>query len=329
METRLNNDIKNNTFKNVYILTGEEKYLTDYYANQIADANTDKDTEQFNYLKISSSVPSEDELDAFASSYPFMSEKKVMLIKDTGIFKSSGEGVREYLSDLVSNPPDYLIIIFSETNIDKRNALYKTVAKLYPPYEFEYKKSSLLAPWLCKVFKKVGKEIKSDDALYMCEIAGPSMLNLKSEADKITAFLKNETKITKDIIDSVVTRTVENRVFDMLDNLINSNTKKAMEQLGDLKALSEEPVKIISIIFKNFASMHSVYIQKNKSVAEIAKSCSMKDWIVKNNLAKANKLGVKKIASVMTMCRDMDFKIKNGMVDKWLAVELIASEIIA
>ena len=126
----------------------------------------------------------------------------------------------------------------------------------------------------------------------------------------------------------MVTKTVENRVFDMINDLTMGNKQGAMDKFSDLKALDEEPIKIISIIFKKFASLHTVLIMKNKSTAEIARTTSQMEWIVKNNLKLANKLGPRKIASVMTRCRDMDFGIKNGTVEKWLAIELIIAEIV-
>jgi len=329
METALKNDIKNGTFKNVYLMFGEEKFLTDYYCSEIIKANVEEDMKEFNYLKIASSLPSEEEIDSFASSYPFMSEKKILHISDTDIFKSASEKKgAAYFGELIKSVPDYLIIIFSETRVDKRNALYKQISKLYPPIEFSFKKPNELSPWLTKIFKSGGKSISSQDALYMCEIAGPSMLMLKSEAKKIITFLGDETEVKRELIDNMVTRTVENRVFEMLNDLIEGKRNSGMQKYFDLKALDEEPIKIISIIFKKFASFHSVLILKTKSMGEIVAATSMRDWQVKQCMAQANKLGAYKIASVMTKCRDMDFGIKNGIVDKWTATDMVIAEIV-
>ena len=329
MEAILKNDIKNGTYKNVYLLYGEEKYLVDYYCGEITNANIDDDMKEFNYLKITNSIPADEVIDAFASSYPFMSEKKILILQDTGIFKSGSEKKSAvYFAELIDQIPEYLIIIFSETKIDKKSSLYKKISKTYPVCEFEYRKPTDLNSWLCKIFKSEGKSISSEDALYMCEIAGPSMLVLKSEAKKVCTFLGNEQTVSRDIIDNMVTRTVENRVFEMLNDLIAGNKSAGIKKYNDLKALDEEPVKIISIIFSKFSSFHSTYILKNKSVGEIASITSMRDWQIKNSLAQAKVLGPHKIASVMTKCRDMDFAIKNGLTEKWTAVDMIIAQIV-
>lgn len=328
METQLKNDIKNNILKNVYIFTGVERYLVDYYCNEIINLSVDEDTKEFNYLKLTSTLPPEEEIDAFASSYPFMSERKVLHIQDSGIFKSATDGQKKYFEELFTNIPDYLIILFAESKTDSRNALFKLAKSRYSVYEFNHKTPNELAVWLSAFFKKSGKNINSKDCIYMCEIGGPSMLALKSEAEKLITFLRDKDTITRELIDNMVTKTVENKVFDMINDLTMGNKQGAMAKLSDLKALDEEPIKIISIIFKKFASLHTVLIMKNKSTAEIARTTSQMEWIVKNNLKLATKLGARKIASVMTRCRDMDFGIKNGTVEKWLAIELIIAEIV-
>ena len=139
MEAQLKNDIKNKTFKNVYVFTGDEKYLADYYSKEICNALVDEDMKEFNFLKLST-LPSPEDIDAFASSYPFMSEHKVMLVKDTGIMKNAPEDVKEYFTELLSSVPDYLVVIFNEANIDKRNTVYKAASKVSAPLEFAYKK---------------------------------------------------------------------------------------------------------------------------------------------------------------------------------------------
>ena len=101
-----------------------------------------------------------------------------------------------------------------------------------------------------------------------------------------------------------------------------------MQKYIDLKALDEEPIKIISIIFNKFSSFHSAYILQNKSIAEIAAITSMRDWQIKSNITQAKKLGPHKIAAVMTKCRDMDFAIKNGLAEKWTAVDMIIAQIV-
>ena len=322
----IKNDIKNGTLCNIYILTGEERYLIDYYTDEIKNAVSNPDTRDFNLMEIYNSLPDEEALDSFVSSYPFMSEKKLLIFKDTRIFKSINANLKDYFSELVSAMPEYLVMIFAEGEVDKRSSLYKQISKIYPVCEYEFQQIPALTSWITKLFAKYGKNIGREDAAYICEIAGPSMLSLKSEAEKLISYFGEEDTITRDAIDRLVTRNIENRVFAMIDDIAAGKNEDAMTKFQDLKSLGEEPVKIINIIFKKYSTFHSLLLVSDRPMKEICSLTGLYEKHARNNLAQAKKLGGRKIANVMMKCRDMDFAVKNGTAEKWLAAELVISE---
>lgn len=325
----IKDDIKNSTYQNLYLLCGEEEYLIEHYANEIINANTDKDTAEFNLMKIFKEMPSEEEIDTFINSYPFMSEKKVILFQSTGIFKSSTEAQKSYFMSVFSSIPEYIIIIFAEPQINKNNPLYKEIKKRFAYCEFEYQDNTQLTRWIVGYLKKSGKEISGENAAYIAQTAGPSMLSVKSELEKIISLAQGKDTVTYEMIDSVITRNIENRVFMMVDDFADKKVNSAFEKLNDLKSLNEEPIKIISIIFKKFANYHKLILLKNKPISEICSLIGMYEKYARNDLNKAGRIGAKKIAAVMIRCRDMDFAVKSGKIDKWLAVETIIGEIIS
>ena len=172
----------------------------------------------------------------------------------------------------------------------------------------------------------MGKKVSREDAYYMAETAGPSMLNLKSEAEKLASFCKDRDTIERSVMDSLITKSIENRVFDMIDDIASHNAFSALDKLNQLKMLNEEPVKIISIIFGKFATYHKLLILNGRPMGEICSLTGLYEKHARNNLKQAQSLGAGKIASVMIKCRDMDYAVKNGTCEKWLAVETIMAE---
>ena len=45
------------------------------------------------------------------------------MLEDTGFFKNKCEELADYMKEL----PDYLYLVFAETEVDKRNRMYKAV----------------------------------------------------------------------------------------------------------------------------------------------------------------------------------------------------------
>ena len=58
-----------------------------------------------------------------AETLPFFADRRVILIEDSGFFKSSCEDLAEYLTQVA--PATHFI--FVEEEVDKRSKMYKTV----------------------------------------------------------------------------------------------------------------------------------------------------------------------------------------------------------
>ena len=113
----INEDIKNGTFKPVYLLYGEEAFLKQSYKKKLRAAISGDDTMNYNYFE--GKGLDVNELISLADTMPFFSERRLILIEDSGFFKTSSEALAEYLPTM----PDTTCIVFVEEAVDKRNKL--------------------------------------------------------------------------------------------------------------------------------------------------------------------------------------------------------------
>lgn len=54
---------------------------------------------------------------------PFFADRRVILLEDTGFFKNKCDELADYMKEL----PEYLCLIFAESEVDKRSRMYKAV----------------------------------------------------------------------------------------------------------------------------------------------------------------------------------------------------------
>ena len=99
----INEDIKNGTFKPVYLLYGEEAFLKQSYKKKLRAAISGDDTMNYNYFE--GKGLDVNELISLADTMPFFSERRLILIEDSGFFKTSSEALAEYLPTM----PDSLL----------------------------------------------------------------------------------------------------------------------------------------------------------------------------------------------------------------------------
>ena len=89
----INEDIKNGTFKPVYLLYGEETFLKQSYKKKLRAAISGDDTMNYNYFE--GKGLDVNELISLADTMPFFSERRLILIEDSGFFKTSSEALAE------------------------------------------------------------------------------------------------------------------------------------------------------------------------------------------------------------------------------------------
>ena len=116
-------DIKTNTYERFYLFYGEEKYMISQMKNQLKKALvSEDDTMNYSYFEGNKIVVKE--VIDMANTLPFFAQKRLIIIENSGFFKSS----QEELADFIKNMPDYLIFVFVESEVDKRNKVYKAVS---------------------------------------------------------------------------------------------------------------------------------------------------------------------------------------------------------
>ena len=113
---RLINDIKSGKFKKVYLLYGEEDYLRKQYRDKLRAALTTGE-DAMNYAYFEGKDIQAGQVIDFAETMPFLAERRVVFIENSGWFKSGGDAMAEYLSTQC----DTTVMCFVETETDKRN----------------------------------------------------------------------------------------------------------------------------------------------------------------------------------------------------------------
>lgn len=324
MAGSIKKDVREGAKEKVYLVWGDEEFLRDYYKTALIDKTLDKDFADFNFKQYTTKKPDNDEVEGFMSSYPCMSKKKIIYIKDSGLFKKISEDDKKFWLEFLKDLPDFAIIIFSEKQVDKRNALYKLVSSEFCCDEFPYQKLPELKSWIIRYFAKYEKNISDTDAEYLVECCSESMYILKSEIEKLANYKTKARVITKDDIDKCACKIPESRVFKMIDDILAGNIKAAGEKLSELKLLKEEPIALNAAVFSKYSMYRKEkMLSKTLSPREIALKLKTKDFFVNLDLKALKNTDIKKIDEVLLACRNLDFKVKSGASDPWTEFEIL------
>ena len=175
--------IKSNTFKPVYLLYGSERYLVTLYRSKLKDAILAGD-DGMNFNAFEGKAIDWNEVVGIAETLPFFSERRLILLDNTGIFKSASD-----FADYLPNMPESTCLVFCETEVDKRSRMYKEVNKLGYACELNGPEEKDLRIFIASRLKKDGKNITGNDVDYLLDTVGADMLNISNEIEKLVAYL--------------------------------------------------------------------------------------------------------------------------------------------
>ncbi len=310
----------------LYHFFGEESFLKNHYISKIKELLIQKDTACFNYVEFDGSVSAED-FEGAVLTPPLMSDKKVVYLKDTGIFSGSQIPAADIFSDM----PDYLYIILNEDKFDKRNAAYKAFSKNGVSVECEKRTRAEIKLYISKDLTKRKKKISPADMEYLLDVVGNDMYSVIASLDKLSAYIEDKDTITKKEIDAVLVREFMSAEYILTDALIKGDRKKSFEALYELFAMQTDAVRLLYIIASAYLSVYKAAalladrMPQDKVAAELKLPGTFlaKKYI---NLASGAKL--EDFAKAIELIQDADYRIKLGLIKPTLGIETLCSQLL-
>ena len=316
---KINEDIKNNTYKTVYLLYGEEEYLKKQYKNKFIEAICAGDTMNYSYYE-GKGIDLK-ELMNTANTFPFFLERRLLVIENSGFFKSSNDELAEFLSNVI----DTTCIVFIENEVDKRNKVFKTVSTNGYVCEMGIQNQATLESWIAATVKKNGKTISKPAIMRILDAVGTDMVNISTELDKLFGYTYGRDSIELSDIDAVCSVSINAKVFDMVDALSAHNRQRAVEIYKDLIALKEPPMRILFMIMRQFNIMLMVSELKDKGTdyKDIASKAGLQPFIVTKVIKQLGNFDKKTLKEAMDYGLQLEEDFKNGRIAESVAVEML------
>ena len=227
--------IKKKTYKNVYLLSGEEPYLRLQYRDKLKAALVPED-DTMNINRFEGRESDEKAILSLCDTMPFFGDRRLVVVENSGFFASSGhDRLAEYLPDI----PETSFLIFVEEDVDKRGKLYKAVKKYGYAAEFAVPNDKVLMQWLASLAGKAGT------LRYFLQLVAHDMFTMSMEMEKLISYVGERDVIEDADLEEICCVHVENKVFDMITEVLSGHQGRAMSLYKDLMALKEPPLRIL------------------------------------------------------------------------------------
>jgi len=279
--------LKPGNLKKVYLFSGNERFLLDYYVDEIVKYALKDDRSGLNLVRFEGKIDVEKLIDA-CDTYPVFADRKVVLVKKSNLLatrkraaprqdgdepeegpgeadehpdliESGSEGKdREALRQYIPGMPESTCLIMVEDSVDKRSGLYKVIEAHGLHVHQDHLDEDELVKWVIKGFRQSRKTIHPDAAEYLVAIGDPDMYSLRNEIMKIIQYVGEREKVTVEDIRAVATATVKSVIFDLMDAVAARDRAKALAYLDDMLYLKETEPKILAMISKQAGELLKV-----------------------------------------------------------------------
>ncbi|MDO4519430.1 MAG: DNA polymerase III subunit delta [Eubacteriales bacterium] len=319
-------DIKNQTFKQIYLLYGSETYLVQQYKKNLLKAlNPDDDSMNFRVFE-GKGINVREVID-LCETIPFFAERRVILFQDTGFLKNKCDELADYLKEI----PDYLYLVFAETEVDKRSRVYKAItAKGGCGYaaEFTTPDEKQLMTWVGQLLKIEHKKITIRDTEYLLSKTGLDMNTIRMEVEKLISYVGENEIVTAEDIDAICITKLEDRIFDMIRAVTERNQKRALDLYYDLLNLRVPPMKIRANMIRQYRQLLLIKQMTREGVAqpEIASKMKVSTYILKGLMRCVREYSESELKQALTNLVEADEAVKSGRLADNLSVELVIVE---
>lgn len=315
----INQHIKNEDYSKVYLIYGDETYLKKQARDKLINAISKGDTMNYSYYE-GEKTSVKDILD-MAQTMPFFAEKRLIVIENSGFLKSSNEELADYIKAI----PDYLVMVFVESEADKRNKVYKAIAANGYVAQMNQQSEGVLSKWIYELAVKEEKAIDRQAISLLLDKTGGSMEIIRGELDKVFAYCADKNEISVKDIEAICVTQTTSRIFEMIEAVSNRRQQRALELYYDLLTLKEPPMRILYLIVRQFNGMLQVKeaAAGGSSNSEIAARIGVAPFVAGKYAAAAKNFSGSMIKQVLQDCADVEESVKTGKLNDRLAVEMI------
>ena len=315
----LNQDLKEGRIKQLYLLYGEEGYLRKSYRNRLTQAIM-QDGDKMNYHYYEGKGLQVGKIIDQAETLPFFSDRRLIVIENSGFFKNAAVELAEYLKDI----PETTAFIFVEAEVDKRSKMFKVVKDKGSAVELGVQDEKMLLQWIGGMFKKEQKKIEEKTARYILEKVGNDMQHLQCEIEKLICYTVGRNVVTIADVDAICITQIGNHIFDMVNAVAEKRQKQALEYYYELLALKEPPMRILYLLTRQFRLLYQVkgFAGKGFSNKDIGSKLGLHPYAVGKHLSQGRQFQKQELWEIMQDAAETEEAVKTGRLTDKLGVEL-------
>lgn len=287
------NDIEKNQMAPVYLVLGEEQVNAEKIKQKLI-ANFPEEEREFNIGIYDMEEVTLSTALADAMSVPFFGEKRLVFINRPYFLTGEAKKVKleHDLDELIAyvndpEPTTVLVLMAPYAKLDERKKVVKQIKQKAVVVDNSPLTEMAVRKHLSAELAQKGYTIDPRSLEILLQRTNANLTAIANELPKLLLVAEDK-QITVNEVSAMVSRSLEQNVFDLVELVLQKDTAKALELYRDLLQQKEEPLKINAILEGQFRLLLQVEILQKHGYAQgnIASTLKVHPYRVKLALQK-------------------------------------------
>lgn len=329
------NDKNKGILKDVLLFYGAEDFLMNWAVESIVNDFVDESAKDIDLIHLEGERVTASDIMAQARAYSMFSERRVVVVRNyLPLFRKAADINADELLSFASQRQDSSVVIFViESRYSADLTSYgKKLAKACGAYEFARLERADLKAFITKRVHKAGKMIARRELEHMIDVTGYynkgslyDLAQLEKDIDKIVKACSGDA-IGAQLIEEILIGDSDRFVFSLVDALVAGDRGKALAIAEAIIRDEDGSMAVLALLTRQFEIMYDALElnEKGYSISQMAKKTGVNEFRFKRAFNAAGRYSRRRIGRILKDLYNTDRDIKNGNIDKDIALELIA-----
>lgn len=269
-------------YSGAYLLHGPEKFGMEEKRRQIEKRYLDPATKDLNYDVASGDVG---EILAKANTLPFMSEKRIVVVKDAGLL-ASDPAFDRFLEGVFEIPASTILLLMeTQTPVKKNQKLYKRFDKAHRVIAMERLTGQVLRRFLASYLAKQNRRIRPEVLEHFIRLSGygdrqftGDLEGLVNTLDQIASVSEGE--VTMEAVDAFLDPFSAETIFDLLSAIARKDGAAILTLLDEFEVKEEPAGRILYMIARQTGNLlyYKTMKETGRSDGEIFRFMGVKPY---------------------------------------------------
>lgn len=322
----LEKELKSGKIRPVYLVAGEEHFLSEQVVRALRTRCVDPSMADFNVDSFSAGENRVEQVLGAARTAPMMAERRFILVRNLERWEgragadgaeSSAKKDRETPLDLLASyaekPISSACLVLVAGKLDSRRRLAAAAKKQGFLVSCEALDRRSLKGWIERAFKEKGHPVEGGVPEFLAEIAGPELGHVADAVERLCLYVGLGGKVTSTAVSEVVVRVRETEVWGLSTAVGDRDFPRALAILDQVYA-PYEGVRLVALLAAAIRKLlaFSLAVRSGTSAEEAARIAGVPPFKVREAAAQARSVPVEELERWIFLLAEADGTLKSS-----------------